>query len=124
MKQVWKFVVLAAVAMPAPAVAQSARPASLTGTWQATMNEDTYTVVIRPDSSATYGDEIVRWRARGDSIYIALGGEWVAYRLKMGAKQLTLSGGDLPEPIKLRWVGPPAARPASVRVPPDPDTTR
>lgn len=129
MRQVWKLVMLAALtapalAAPAPAAAQSARPASLTGTWQAKMNDDTYTVVIRADSSATYGEEIVRWRARGDSIYIALGGEWVAYRLNMRAKQLTLSGGDLPEPITLRWVGPPAARPASVRVPPDPDARR
>ena len=121
--KVWKLVLLLALLAPAPAAAQSAKPA-LTGTWQTKMNDDTYTVVIRADSSATYGEEIVRWRARGDSIYIALGGEWVAYRLKMRAKQLTLSGGDLPEPITLRWVGPPVARPASVRVPPDPDATR
>jgi hypothetical protein len=122
--KVWPFVLLLALAAPAPVIAQSARPEGLTGTWQAKMNEDTYTVVIRADSSATYGEEVVRWRARGDSIYIALGGEWVAYQLKMRAKQLTLSGGDLPEPITLRWMGPAAARPANVRVPPDPDARR
>jgi hypothetical protein len=120
----WKLALSFTLAVPPVAAAQSARPVSLTGTWQTTMNEDTYTVVIRADSSATYGQEIVRWRARGDSIYIALGGEWVAYRLKMRSKQLTLSGGDLPEPITLSWVGPPAARPANVRVPPDPDARR
>ena len=119
-----KLVIALAVAVPAPLVGQSAAPASPTGTWQTKMNDDTYTVVIRADSSASYGDEMVRWRTRGDSIYIALGGEWVAYRLRLGAKQLTLSGGDLPEPITLRWVGPPAARPADVAVPPDPDPAR
>ena len=76
---VWKLVVLLALAVPVSLSAQSAKPVSLTGTWQAKMNEDTYTVVIRADSSASYGDEVVRWRARGDSIFIALGGEWVAY---------------------------------------------
>lgn len=118
---VWKLVVLLALAVPASLSAQAAKPASLTGTWQAKMNDDTYTVVIRADSSATYGDEVVRWRARGDSIFIALGGEWVAYSLKLRSRQLTLSGGDLAEPITLRWVGPPGARPANLRVPPDPD---
>lgn len=123
MKHLWKLLVLAALALPGQSWAQSSPP-SLTGTWQTVMNDDAYTVVIRADSSASYGDEMVRWRARGDSIYIALGGEWVAYRLRLGAKQLSLSGGDLPEPITLRWVGPPAARPANVAVPPDPDPAR
>lgn len=124
MKQVWKLAVTAAVLMPAPALAQSAKPASLTGTWEAKVGEDTHRVVIRSDSSATYGQEMVRWRVRGDSIFIALGGEWVGYRLSLKAKQLTLSGGDLAEPLTLRWVGPAPARPANVRVPPDPDTGR
>ena len=117
-------VLVTLLAAPAPILAQSGAPVALTGTWQTKLNEDTYTVVIRADSSATYGAEVVRWRARGDSIYIALGGEWVAYRLRLRAKQLTLSGGDLPEPITLRRVGPPGARPANVRVPPDPDAAR
>ena len=107
-------------ALPAGAAAQSA----LTGTWQAQLSEGVYTVVIRSDSSASYGDEIVRWRTRGDSIFIALGGEWVGYRLNLRSERLTLSGGDLAEPITLRRVGPPAARPANVSVPPDPDRAR
>ena len=120
--RVWKVVIwLVAAALPAPLAAQMAKPASLMGTWQAKLSEGTYTVVIRGDSSASYGDEVVRWRARGDSIFIALGGEWVGYRLRLRARQLTLSGGDLAEPVTLDWIGPPAARPANVRVPPDPD---
>jgi hypothetical protein len=122
--KVWKAILVVLLAAPAPVLAQSASPASLTGTWQAKVDQGTHTIVIRSDSSASYGEEVVRWRARGDSIYIALGGEWVGYRLRLRSKQLTLSGGDLAEPITLRWVGPAAARPANVRVPPDPDTGR
>ncbi len=124
--RVWPVIMTAAmvtIGAPAAGHGQSART-PLTGTWQAKLTDGTYTVVIRSDSSASYGDEIVRWRASGDSIYIALGGEWVAYAMKLRAKQLTLSGGDLAEPVTLRLVGPPSARPVGVRVPPDPDTGR
>lgn len=123
--KVVSLLVLAALAAPASALAQSApRGATLAGTWQAQLDEGTYTIVIRADSSASYGDEVVRWRARGDSIYIALGGEWVGYRMSLRARQLTLSGGDLAEPITLRRIGPETRRPADAAVPPDPDAPR
>ena len=79
-------------------------------------------MIVRSDSSASYGDETVRWRMVGDSLALALGGEWVNYRLKLKGKRLTLSGGDLTEPVTFDLVGPPTARPDSVPVPPDPDT--
>jgi hypothetical protein len=41
--------------------------------------------------------------------------------MKLKGSQLTLSGGDLTEPITLNKVGPPTARPDSVAIPPDPD---
>ncbi len=57
-----------------------------------------------PDSSASYGNETVRWRSLGDSLALALGGEWVNYRLKLKGTRLTLSGGDLTEPVTFeRW---------------------
>ncbi len=79
---------------------------------------------MRSDSSASYGNETVRWRllARGDSVALALGGEWVVYGLKVRGPKLTLSGGDLAKPITLTKVGPPTPRPDSIPVPPDPDT--
>ena len=43
-------------------------------------------------------------------------------RLKLKGKRLTLSGGDLTEPVTFDLVGPPSARPDSIPVPPDPDT--
>ncbi|MGH7628873.1 MAG: hypothetical protein ACREOF_05710 [Gemmatimonadales bacterium] len=115
------------VAAP-PAVAQSSPPApAVLGTWTFDLTQGTKsgprTVIVRPDSSASYGDETVRWRTKPDSLLLALGGEWVSYRLKLGrrGKRLTLSGGDLTEPIDFDLVGPPTPRPDTVAVPPDPD---
>lgn len=78
-------------------------------------------VVIRSDSSASWGKETVRWRLKGEMIMIAIGGEWETYRLKLGRDQLTLSGGDLSGPITLRRTGPATPRPDGVAIPPDPD---
>lgn len=104
--------------------AQQAPP--VLGTWQAELKEDRKDapriVIVRPDSSASYGTETVRWRLKPDSIMLALGGEWVTYRLQIKGTRLTLSGGDLTKPVSLTRVGPPSARPDSIPVPPDPDT--
>ena len=77
-------------------------------------------MIVRPDSSASYGAETVRWRIMGDSLALALGGEWVNYRLKLKGRRLTLSGGDLTEPVTFdRWArrhpGPIPSR--SLRIP-------
>jgi hypothetical protein len=78
-------------------------------------------VVIRADSSATWGKETSRWRVVGDSIRVAIGGEWETYKLKVTRTQLTISGGDLPKPIALKRVGPATPLPAGVAVPPVPE---
>jgi hypothetical protein len=119
--------ILAATLLAAvPGTATAQQPAIL-GTWkfdltQGDKKEGPRTVIVRPDSSASYGAETVRWRIVGDSLALALGGEWVNYRLKLKGKRLTLSGGDLTEPVTFEKVGPPTPRPDSVAVPPDPGT--
>jgi hypothetical protein len=118
------WILLGTILFWAPAVA--AQQNSLLGTWkfdlkQGPKKEGPRIVVVRSDSSASYGTETVRWRIVGDSLALALGGEWVNYRLKLKGKRLTLSGGDLTEPVTFERVGPPTARPDSVSVPPDPD---
>lgn len=99
---------------------------ALSGTWQLEKGkvkaDGPKTVVIRPDSSASWGKETVRWRLKGDQIMIALGGEWEIYKLKLGRDRMTLSGGDLTEAITLKKVGPFTPRPDTVPIPPDPDT--
>ncbi len=100
----------------------------VSGTWQLENGkvkvDGPKTVVIRPDSSATWGKETVRWRLKGDQIMIALGGEWEIYKLRVIFDRMTLSGGDLTEAITLKRVGPPTSRPDSIPIPPDPDTDR
>jgi hypothetical protein len=109
---------------PASAAAQQA---PILGTWKFDLSQGERstgprTVIVRPDSTASYGAETVRWRIVGDSLALALGGEWVNYRLELKDKRLTLSGGDLTEPVTFELVGPPSPRPDTVAVPPDPDT--
>ncbi|MDX2060727.1 MAG: hypothetical protein SFV24_23145 [Gemmatimonadales bacterium] len=98
---------------------------AIAGTWQLEKGkvkaDGPKTVIIRPDSSASWGKETVRWRLKADQIMIALGGEWEIYKLKLGRDRMTLSGGDLTEAITLKRVGPHTPRPDSIPIPPDPD---
>jgi hypothetical protein len=121
---VWLIACLAVLPVRGAAQAGSKNP--LIGTWrfdlkQGPKKEGPRIVIVRPDSSASYGTETVRWRVVGDSLALALGGEWVNYKLKLKGKSLTLSGGDLQEPVDFQLVGPPTARPDTVPIPPDPD---
>ncbi len=110
----------------AVASAQEPSGVTLSGIWQLkngkVKSDGPKTVMIRPDSSASWGKETVRWRLKSGQIMIALGGEWEVYKLKLKGDQLTLSGGDLNDPITLKRVGPATPRPSNVPVPPDPDT--
>ena len=111
--------------MAAPLAAQAPNGTTLSGLWQLEKGkvkaDGPKTVMIRPDSSASWGKETVRWRLKEGQIMIALGGEWEIYKLKLKGDRLTLSGGDLPDPITLKRVGPATPRPANVPVPPDPE---
>lgn len=128
-----RFIGLFFLAFGAPAcvVAQAAGKGDdpLFGTWKVedagrVKTNGPREVNIRPDSSASWGKETVRWRLKpGGQIMIALGGEWETYKLKVKGNKLTFSGGDLTDPVTLTRVGPPTPRPAGVAVPPDPDQT-
>lgn len=111
----------------APLQAQTPNGTTLSGLWQLEKGkvkaDGPKTVMIRADSSASWGKETVRWRLKEDQIMIALGGEWETYKLKLKGNRLTLSGGDLTDPITLKRVGPATPRPANVPVPPDPEIT-
>lgn len=117
--------ILAAALLCAAPVAAPAQQSAVLGTWKFDLKqgdkEGPRTVIVRADSSASYGVETVRWRIVGDSLALALGGEWVNYRLKVKGTRLTLSGGDLTEPVTFEKVGPPTPRPDTVPIPPDPD---
>jgi len=105
----------------------SAQASPVVGTWEASLKDAKRKdapriVVVRADSSASYGTETVRWRVTDPkTILLALGGEWVSYDFKVSGAKLTLSGGDLEKPITLTKQGPATPRPDSIPVPPDPD---
>lgn len=113
------------LALPAAVPAQSGG-ADLIGTWRVDAGADVKNgpreVIIRADSGASWGKETVRWRVVKNRIWIAIGGEWEIYELKLKARELTLSGGDLTKAVTLKRVGPPTPRPDGVAVPPDPGT--
>ncbi len=115
--------VLAAAVFPLAGAAQSASP-ELSGTWRAETPDGPQVIIVRPDSSASFGDDIVRWRIEGDSLHLALGDEWMVYKYELRRNMLTLSGGDLEEPIALERVGPATPRPPGVDVPPAPPPDR
>ncbi len=110
----------------APLAAQrTASTPSILGTWhfdlrQGDKKEGPRTVIVREDSSASYGEETARWRIVADSLWLAIGGEWEVYGFRVRGTRMTLSGGDLADPITFDRTGPPTARPANVAVPPDP----
>ncbi len=111
----------------APLVGQQPDGKVLSGLWQLEKGkvkaDGPKTVMIRSDSSASWGKETVRWRLKPGQIMIALGGEWETYKLKLKGDRLTLSEGDLTDPITLKRVGPATPRAANVPVPPDPDAS-
>lgn len=110
-----------------PLATQEPTGLTLAGLWELekgkVKSDGPKTVMIRSDSSASWGKETVRWRLKPGQIMIALGGEWEIYEIKLKKNRLTLSGGDLPDPITLKRVGVATPRPASVPIPPDPDVS-
>ena len=113
---------LAALLLMLLAVPASAQDPSLVGTWRVASGVETKggprEVIIRADSSASWGEETVRWRLKPKNrIAIAIGDEWEIYDMKVSAKELKLSGGDLQESITLKRVGPATPRAAGVPVP-------
>jgi hypothetical protein len=109
---------------PGSLASQATLP-DISGTWRVETPDGPQEVVIRADSSASFGDDTVRWRLVADSIHIALGDEWMVYAYELrGKKRMTLSGGDLEEPMELDRIGPATARAEGVEIPPPPPADR
>lgn len=124
MRRILALALAVSLAAAAPAAAQQLP--NIEGTWEVSLKDKDRkdvprTVIVRADSSASWGEEHVRWRVvRGPKIMLAIGGEWEVYDIRLRGTQLTLSGGDLPDPVTLRRTGAASPRPANVPVPPDP----
>jgi len=109
--------------LAAPAAAQTPR---IEGRWQARTSEAIHHIMVRGDSSAQFGEQIARWRAVGDSLWLTIGdGVWMVYGMRLQGDRLTLSGGDLEEPVTLRRVGGATPRERAVTIPgAPPDSAR
>jgi hypothetical protein len=123
---IYRLTLLAACLIaPAMLPAQSKAP-DVTGTWRvdagAEVKNGPKEVIIRSDSSASWGKETVRWRIVKEKIWIAIGGEWEIYNLKVKNAAMTLSGGDLQKSVTLKKVGPPTPLPTGAKIPADPGT--
>ncbi len=120
--QIESLITLCAVLILAPTVTDAQTKArrespEISGTWRTQTPDGPKEIIVRPDSSVSFGEEIVRWRLVSDTIYMAFGDEWVGYLAVRKDNTLTLSGGDLEEPVDLTWVGPPTPLPEDVPVP-------
>lgn len=85
------------------------RPVNISGSWQADMLEGPQAIVVTGDSTVSFGEETVRIRIFADTIFVQFGDEWVGYNFELQGDALTLSGGDLMDPVTLRRVGPPSS---------------
>jgi hypothetical protein len=115
--------------VPSVLTAQTAArriPPRLEGTWEASTDEGIRHIMVRPDSSAQFGDQVARWRVRGDSLWLTVGdGVWMVYQVRIARDKLTISGGDLKKAVSLRRVGPVTPRPDTLAIPEaPPDTAR
>jgi hypothetical protein len=104
-----KAILLVFLLMPIPLCAQNAQT-ELSGSWQTDTADGPQTIVVREDSTASFGEETVRWKLEADTIFVLFGDEWLGYNFKLEGDTLTLSGGDLLDPVILRRVGPPSSR--------------
>ncbi|MGH7615057.1 MAG: hypothetical protein ACREMW_13570 [Gemmatimonadales bacterium] len=120
MQRAFMLVVLTLTASTLAAQARARQP-RLDGKWEANTDDGPRLIMVRADSSAQFGDQVARWRLVGDSVWFAMGdGVWSVYGWKIAGDKLTISGGDLDNPVSLRRVGAATARPDTLVVPDPP----
>jgi hypothetical protein len=116
-KRVILLVVLVLTGPILAAQSRAGRP-RLEGKWEAHTDDGPRLIMVRPDSSAQFGDQVARWRLVGDSLWFTMGdGVWNVYGWRIAGDKLTISGGDLDKPVTLRRVGAATTRPDTLGVP-------
>ena len=101
-------ILLALLILVPGALAGQQVPLDITGSWQAEMVDGPQTIVVHGDSAVTFGEETVRIRIVADTIYVLFGDEWVGYNFELRGDALTLSGGDLEDPVVLNRIARPS----------------
>lgn len=90
------------------ALCLTAAPNPLVGRWD---NGAGFVLVLAGDGTGTLADsaasppEAIRWKASANRLAISQDGETVTYALGLDHDVLSLSGGDLDQPVRLRRAG-------------------
>lgn len=87
-------ILLLALALPAAAE-------GLRGSWHGELDGAVFELVLGEHGEGKFGGEEVEYRLEGAQLVVELDGETVRYALKRGEDTLTLSGGELDEPLEL-----------------------
>ena len=93
------------ILVPSALLGQQALP-DIVGSWQVDMLDGSQMIVVHSDSTVSFGEETVRIKISADTIYILFGDEWVGYNFELRGEALTLSGGDLEDPVVLTRINP------------------
>ncbi len=72
---------------------------SLAGTWEAKMEGYTIVLDLKPDGTGTMEEEKITWRVQDGKLEIAVEDETIVYSFKRDGASLSISGGDLDEPM-------------------------
>lgn len=80
---------------------------NIEGSWRAEIPDGPQTIIVHGDSTVSFGEETVRIRIAADTIYVLFGNEWVGYNFELRGEALTLSGGDLADPVVLTRIARP-----------------
>jgi len=101
------------ILLPGALLGQQA-PLDIEGSWRSEMIDGPQTIVVHGDSTVSFGEETVRIRIAADTIYVLFGDEWVGYNFELHGEALTLSGGDLADPVVLTRIARPSSGGAPV----------
>jgi hypothetical protein len=83
-------------------ICANAQQASIHGVWTANDpdNGSLITVVLNKDGTGKLDNDAIRFTIDGNRIQVTLNGEITTYNFKLQENTLTVSGGDLDEPLK------------------------
>ncbi len=98
MKPMFCALIFAWLLLPGSGLLAQSTP-NLTGTWHAKEHGFTMILVLRPDGTGTFDDEAIKYKIIGNKLAITEDGEINNYTFTLKGNSLTLSGGDLDQPM-------------------------
>jgi hypothetical protein len=87
--------------------------AQITGSWTANTQGETMSLILNADGTGVLDGERLRYKAQDGTLSVTITGESTTnnYNYSLNGNSLTVSGGDLDEPINFKRVGKPSQAP-------------